>query len=302
MSQYLHYHFVAIDRPLNAGELADLRALSTRATITPTSFENTYHYGSFKGRPDELVERYFDAYVYVDGWGSRELQLRFPKDALGADRVAPYAVDGWLEVRTKGGFTIVTLRLDDEDADEPWAFAEDAAKWLPSLLPVRAALLAGDLRALHVAWLAGVQHGLIEDEEPEPEPPPGLDDLDFALEALVEFVDLDEDFLDASARLTRPAAGARRQPSTSSQTSSIASSKPFRRARTSTTRRRAPTNASAQRPGRSARAASAACRSAAEARAISRSSAGRATAMAGPIGSPATPAFQMPATARSAAR
>ncbi len=36
MSEYQYYEFVAIDRPLSKGEMADLRALSTRAEITPT--------------------------------------------------------------------------------------------------------------------------------------------------------------------------------------------------------------------------------------------------------------------------
>ena len=36
----------------------ELRALSTRAEITPTSFTNTYHWGDFKGNPAALMDRY----------------------------------------------------------------------------------------------------------------------------------------------------------------------------------------------------------------------------------------------------
>ena len=42
MSEYQYYEFVAVDRPLDERQLAELRALSTRARITPTSFVNTY--------------------------------------------------------------------------------------------------------------------------------------------------------------------------------------------------------------------------------------------------------------------
>ncbi len=43
MSEYQYYEFLAIDRPLTSEEMADLRALSTRANITPVSFTNEYH-------------------------------------------------------------------------------------------------------------------------------------------------------------------------------------------------------------------------------------------------------------------
>ena len=63
MSEYQYYEFVAIDRPLSASQIADLRRLSTRATITRTRFVNHYEWGDFKGNPSKLVERYFDAFL-----------------------------------------------------------------------------------------------------------------------------------------------------------------------------------------------------------------------------------------------
>jgi hypothetical protein len=49
MSEYLYYEFLAVDRALDAHQVDEVRALSTRATITPTSFVNTYHWGDFHG-------------------------------------------------------------------------------------------------------------------------------------------------------------------------------------------------------------------------------------------------------------
>jgi len=40
MSEYQYYEFLAIDRALTAEKMDELRALSTRATITPVSFTN----------------------------------------------------------------------------------------------------------------------------------------------------------------------------------------------------------------------------------------------------------------------
>jgi hypothetical protein len=48
--------------------MAELRALSTRATITPTRLQNVYHWGDFKGDPSTWMEKYFDAFVYVANW------------------------------------------------------------------------------------------------------------------------------------------------------------------------------------------------------------------------------------------
>jgi hypothetical protein len=42
MSEYQYYEFQAIDRPLTAEEMSELRSYSTRARITPTSFVNDY--------------------------------------------------------------------------------------------------------------------------------------------------------------------------------------------------------------------------------------------------------------------
>jgi hypothetical protein len=54
VSEYRYYEFVALDRPLTTAEQAEVRELSTRATITATSFVNEYQWGDFKGSPDEL--------------------------------------------------------------------------------------------------------------------------------------------------------------------------------------------------------------------------------------------------------
>jgi hypothetical protein len=85
MSEYQYYEFRAIDRPLTRKEMDELRSLSTRAEITPTSFTNTYHWGDFKGNPAALMDRYFDAFVYVANWGTHRLMFRIPRRFLDAE-------------------------------------------------------------------------------------------------------------------------------------------------------------------------------------------------------------------------
>jgi len=53
MSEYQYYEFAAIDRPLTRIEMAELRAASTRAVITPGGFSNHYEWGDLKADPAE---------------------------------------------------------------------------------------------------------------------------------------------------------------------------------------------------------------------------------------------------------
>ena len=92
MSEYQYYEFTAVDRPLTIREQGELRSLSTRADITATSFVNTYEWGDFKGDPRKLMERYFDAHLYLANWGTRQLMLRLPKKVLDPATVAGYCV------------------------------------------------------------------------------------------------------------------------------------------------------------------------------------------------------------------
>src|SRR5271166_7037169 len=85
MSEYQYYEFQAVDRPLTAAEQKELRALSTRARITATSFVNSYEWGDFKGDPSRLIDQMFDLHLYLSNWGSRRFFLRLPKKLV--DRI-----------------------------------------------------------------------------------------------------------------------------------------------------------------------------------------------------------------------
>src|SRR3989337_1920962 len=104
MSEYQYYEFQAIDRPLTKDEMAELRELTTRATITPTRLQNVYQWGSFRGDPLRLMERYFDAFVYVANWGTHRLMLRLPGRLLAPETVRLYAGDAVLTARTTGEY------------------------------------------------------------------------------------------------------------------------------------------------------------------------------------------------------
>ncbi|MFC6093674.1 hypothetical protein, partial [Saccharothrix lopnurensis] len=208
MSEYQYYEFAALDRPLDAKAQAEVRALSTRARITATSFVNEYEWGDFRGDPNRLVERHYDAHLYLADWGTRRLLLRLPRTLLDLDAVEPYLVDEQVEAWTTNTHLVLDLRNHDETGD--WDYEPQGA--LSAIVGVRTELAANDHRALYLAWLAG--YGTWErDEEafdrdadntPEPPVPAGLHALTAAQRALADFLRLDDDLLAVAAEASPP--------------------------------------------------------------------------------------------------
>jgi hypothetical protein len=203
MSEYQYYEFLAAERPLDRSEIAALRALSSRAEITPTSFTNVYNFGDFKGSPAKLMEKYFDAHIYVANWGTRHLMLRLPRSGVDEDALASYVIDEVLDFWTTDEHLIIQW-LRNEEPDGDWVEAES---WMARLLPLREELRRGDYRALYLGWLYGVCVGTVTEDETEPPVPAGLGSPTAAQHALAEFLGIDKDLL-AAAALASPSAPA----------------------------------------------------------------------------------------------
>lgn len=133
MSEYQYYEFLAIDRSLTDRQMQELRAISTRAAITRTSFSNYYTFGDLKANPRDLLVKYFDAsldpaeHVALlsrvargDGSVSAELMRRFRQHApRPATRLPPRDYDAPVQLlsdlcdmsRRKGRETVFTSAL-----------------------------------------------------------------------------------------------------------------------------------------------------------------------------------------------
>jgi len=194
MSEYQYYEFLAIDRPLTADEMADLRAISTRAHITPVSFVNTYNWGNFKGNPDKLMECYFDAHVYVANWMTAIFMVRLPIEALTQETAEAVAVPYLLDIKPTQAHWIITWCLEESQNYERFGM-EDGRGWMARLAPVRDELLRGDLRSLYIGWLPAVAGEMMDDDETEPLVVSGLGSLTAAQQALAEFLEVDPDLL-----------------------------------------------------------------------------------------------------------
>lgn len=202
MSEYQYYEFQAIDRPLDERAMTALRAITSRATITPTSLVNVYHWGDFKGDPDRLMDQYFDAHLYVANWGTRRLMLRLPVRSFPLATAKPYAVPYVLKARATKEHVVLDFHADSEDGDEDF---EEGEGWLASLIPLRSDLLAGDLRCLYLGWLAGVQSEEVGEEKLEPPVPPGLRQLSAPLRRFADFLRLDLYLIEIAAMVSSEA-------------------------------------------------------------------------------------------------
>ncbi|MEU4645255.1 hypothetical protein [Micromonospora sp. NPDC023814] len=200
MSEYQYYEFVAVDRPLTSVQQRELRALSTRARITSSSFVNDYQWGDLKGDPREWMQRYFDAFLYLANWGTHRVALRLPVGVLDPATAAEYCVGESACSWATRTHVILDLQSEDEDGDEEY----EGGGHLAAILPARAELAVGDRRLLYLAWLLCVQNRELADGEPEPPVPPGLGELSGPQHALVDFLRLDPELLTVAAETSTP--------------------------------------------------------------------------------------------------
>lgn len=208
MSEYQYYEFLALDRPLTTAEQAEVRLLSTRARITATSFTNEYHWGDFRGSPDELMRRYYDAHLYFANWGTHRVMLRLPCTLLDPRVAEQYCVNPQVTVSATRDHVI----LDMTSEDEPGYWEEDLDGSLSAIVGARSELAAGDLRPLYLAWLSGYgtwerDEDAFDDEDEditEPPVPAGLGSLTASQRALADFLRVDSDLLDVAAEASPP--------------------------------------------------------------------------------------------------
>ena len=190
MSEYQYFEFLAIDRPLSAREMDHLRAISTRARITPVSFVNEYNWGSLKADPVEFMRLFFDAHVYLANWGEALFMVRLPLEAIDEKTLEPFCTTSHLTVEKLPNHWLLAWSLLGETEEyDPFDFVEETG-WMARLAPVREELLRGDLRSLAIGWLRAVTTGEAGVDALEPAPANGLQEWTGAQRALAEFLDV----------------------------------------------------------------------------------------------------------------
>ncbi|MCC9601000.1 hypothetical protein LOC67_10630 [Stieleria sp. JC731] len=197
MSEYQYIHFAAVDQPLNDKQLAYMQAQSTRAEVTRWSFEIEYHYSDFRGNELEMMRRGYDVHLHYANFGIRTLMFRLPFGLpINEKQFDAYAMEYCIEwtkdKRGKGGVLSIQADADSDFYDSPYFAFERLKEQLPK---IREALMAGDIRAFYLGWLAFNW----DDDDLEPPVPAGLKSLPPELAEFADFYQVDRDLLAAAS-------------------------------------------------------------------------------------------------------
>ncbi|HEX3654702.1 MAG TPA: hypothetical protein VHV55_02795 [Pirellulales bacterium] len=205
MSEYQYVGFRAIDRPVNGKDLEFMQRQSSRAEITPWSFDNEYHHGDFRGNAAEMLRRGYDFHLHYANFGIRTLMIRLPNGLPDEDAAKPYISKKTLKLlkdeRGPGRILCVPPFFESGELDELW----EPESLVDRLIPLRAEILDGDLRPLYLANLAVASDDNHDpDEQSEAPVPGGLHRLTDAQRALADLYGLDESFIAAAALNSPP--------------------------------------------------------------------------------------------------
>lgn len=204
MSEYQYVAFRAIDSPVSAKNLQYMHRQSSRAKITPWSFENEYHYGDFRGDAEEMLRRGYDVHLHYANFGIRRLLIRLPRGLPDPRALKPYLMrDSLRYLKDKqgpGGILAVDPFLEPGYLEDLWDLDDSFER----LLSLRAELLEGDLRPLYLAHLAVACDCDEDDQVREGPVPAGLQMLTDAQYALVQFYGLSDEMVAAAADKSLP--------------------------------------------------------------------------------------------------
>ncbi|MBU1621267.1 MAG: hypothetical protein KJ556_14225 [Gammaproteobacteria bacterium] len=191
MSEYQYFQFELLEGSLDKAQQAELRGISSRATINRNHFSVSYHYSDLKAEPVELVAEFFDVGFYYASWGSLYFYLKVPQASVPEALLAHAGIVFGFESDLYGSQLVLTFSVEE---DERYFDDETAADLLRRLSGIRDELLAGDFRALYLPW---VSHALGKEED-ERFPIIPLIHYDFsqltdAQQALAEFLQVSEE-------------------------------------------------------------------------------------------------------------
>ena len=207
--EYQYYEFQALERHLTKAEQDYIQSLSSRVKPTATRAVFTYSHADFPGRPLSVLEKCFDAMLYMANWGSYQLAFRFPKSAVNIQALESYCVQGVIEVSTTAKYVILNIEIHEEEGG---GWIEENNNWLSALLPLRQTILQGDYRVLYLAWLqAAAVSAYLEEDAQEPPVPSNLQKLNGPLQAFVDWLEMEPDLIAVAAK-SSPTQNALKEP------------------------------------------------------------------------------------------
>jgi hypothetical protein len=200
MSEYQYVAFRAIDGEVTGKDLEFMQKQSSRAQITPRSFENEYHHGDFRGNAEEMLRRGYDIHLHYANFGIRKLMIRLPGGFPDPKAAESFLTGDGCDVIEDQQGPGITLEISPFYEAGELEDVYDVDTVIDHLAPLRAEILEGDLRPLFLARLAVVcDMNHAPDEETEGPIPAGLKTLTSAQKSLVDFYGIDPYLIEAVA-------------------------------------------------------------------------------------------------------
>ncbi|AZG71744.1 hypothetical protein [Shewanella livingstonensis] len=151
MSEYQYYRFERLDGYLDSKARQGLRAISSRADITATSFHVVYNYSDLKAEPQKVMLKHFDIGFYYANWGSIDAYIKLPAGTI-SDALLGFSSEG-LRVHQSDEWQLLIFSIEE---NEEYFDDENAEDFFQHLAGLRNALMQGDWRLLYFMWLRGL--------------------------------------------------------------------------------------------------------------------------------------------------
>ena len=196
MSEHQYYEFQTVDKVLSEQDKKEISQLSSRVQLTSRKAIFIYNYSDFRGKPEEVLEKYFDAMFYIANWGTIQLMLKFPKSLVKLQDLEKYCDGENIQIILNPNSAILNIEFHKEEGFG-WIENDD---YLDSLINIRKEILEQDYRVLYLAWLRIIEEKDLEPSEIEPPIPPGLNKLSSALTSFLELFEIDEHLLKVAAK------------------------------------------------------------------------------------------------------
>ncbi len=114
------------------------------------------------------MARWFDLHLYLANWGRHRLMIRLPRRLVDQPRVETFLLDvDCAALWAAGENLILDVERDEVELAEDW---DSGSGWLAAPAPLRADVLADDLRLFYLLWLTAVEAKAFETDDPEPMP------------------------------------------------------------------------------------------------------------------------------------
>ena len=156
MGTFQAYKFRAVDTPLSREAREEVSSLSSRSQVSSTSASFVYHYGDFRGNPMNVLRQHFDLYLYFANWGTKQLMIKLPIEAVDYWALKKYEIDAsydatcGISLNKSSKHVIIDIEWNDEEGGG-WMDIDDYD--LSDFVLIREAILNGDYSALFVYWL-----------------------------------------------------------------------------------------------------------------------------------------------------